>query len=72
MLHTMDSRNTRVHRWIIMTGESVPCPSKINSPGYRLKVGDRVIVWLKSNNPGGHHVAIVRHFTLTLYMKPIG
>lgn len=68
MLHAMGSGNTLVHHWMIMpgdqTGESDPGPSKVNYPGYRLKAGDRVMVLLESNGPGGHHVAIARHFTL--------
>lgn len=68
MLHAMGSGNTLVHHWIIMPGdqtaESDPGPSKVKYPGYTLKAGDRVMVLLESNGPGGHHVAIARHFTL--------
>ena len=68
MLHQLGSGNTLVHHWIIMpgdqTGESDPGVTMERYPGYRLKAGDRAMVLLESNGPGGHHVAIARHFTL--------
>ena len=68
MLHQLGSGNTLVHHWIIMagdqTGESDPSITMEPWPGYRLKAGDRAMILLESNGPGGHHVAIARHFTL--------